>query len=58
MWESWKKIHPEIEGGGRVISLQLGSGSSIAAIKDGLLVDTSMGFSPLEGLVMSTRPGS
>jgi acetate kinase len=57
IWERWRKIHPEIEDGGRIITLQLGSGSSIAAIKDGLPVDTSMGFSPLEGLVMSTRPG-
>ena len=41
----------------RIISCHLGNGSSITAIKDGRSVDTSMGFSPLEGLVMGTRPG-
>ena len=40
-----------------VITLHLGNGSSIAAIKDGDSVDTSMGFTPLEGLVMGTRSG-
>jgi len=42
---------------GRVIIAHLGSGASIAAIKEGKSVDTSMGFTPLEGLVMSTRSG-
>ncbi|HVY66835.1 MAG TPA: acetate/propionate family kinase [Gammaproteobacteria bacterium] len=41
----------------RVLSLQLGQGCSIAALADGRPVDTSMGFTPLEGLVMGTRPG-
>lgn len=41
----------------KIISCHLGNGSSITAIKDGKSVDTSMGFSPLEGLVMGTRPG-
>lgn len=41
----------------RVITLQLGSGCSIAAIENGQPVDTSMGFSPLEGLMMATRSG-
>jgi acetate kinase len=40
-----------------VISLQLGAGCSITAIREGQAVDTSMGFSPLEGLVMATRSG-
>lgn len=40
-----------------VITLHLGSGCSAAAIRRGRSVDTSMGYSPLEGLVMSTRPG-
>lgn len=40
-----------------VITLHLGNGSSIAAIKGGNSVDTSMGFTPLEGLVMGTRSG-
>ncbi|MDI6756773.1 MAG: acetate kinase [Endomicrobiia bacterium] len=41
----------------KIISCHLGNGSSITAIKYGKSVDTSMGFSPLEGLVMGTRPG-
>ncbi len=57
MWQRWREIRPEVKGGGRVISLQLGSGCSITAIDQGMPVDTSMGFSPLEGLVMATRPG-
>jgi len=42
---------------GRVIIAHLGSGASMAAVKDGKSVDTSMGFAPLEGLVMGTRSG-
>jgi acetate kinase len=41
----------------RVITLQLGSGCSAAALLDGRPIDTSMGFTPLEGLVMGTRAG-
>lgn len=41
----------------RMITLHLGSGASMAAIRNGLVVDTSMGFTPLEGLVMGTRSG-
>jgi Acetokinase family len=40
-----------------LITLQLGNGCSAAAIQHGHSVDTSMGFSPLEGLVMGTRSG-
>jgi acetate kinase len=40
------------------ISCHLGNGQSICAIKDGISVDTSMGFTPLEGLPMGTRSGS
>ena len=43
--------------GSKVITCHLGNGCSITAIKDGLSYDTSMGFSPLEGLVMGTRSG-
>jgi acetate kinase len=42
---------------GRVIIAHLGSGASLVAVKEGKSVDTSMGFTPLEGLVMSTRSG-
>jgi acetate kinase len=41
----------------RIISCHLGSGSSIAAISGGRSIDTSMGMTPLEGLVMGTRCG-
>ena len=40
-----------------VISCHLGNGASITAIKNGQSIDTSMGFTPLEGLVMGTRSG-
>lgn len=41
----------------KLITLHLGSGASISAIKNGKSCDTSMGFSPLTGLMMSTRCG-
>ncbi|MFP5307460.1 MAG: acetate/propionate family kinase, partial [Gammaproteobacteria bacterium] len=41
----------------RVISLQLGNGCSAAAVDSGTPLDCSMGFTPLEGLVMGTRAG-
>lgn len=41
----------------KIITLHLGNGASMAAVKDGKVVDTSMGFTPLEGLVMGTRSG-
>jgi len=40
-----------------LITLQLGAGCSIAAIRDGQSIDTSMGLTPLEGLMMATRSG-
>lgn len=42
---------------GRVITCHLGNGSSLCAIKDGKCIDTTMGLTPLEGLVMGTRSG-
>jgi len=42
----------------RVVTCHLGSGSSLAAVQGGRCVDTTMGFTPLEGLVMATRSGS
>jgi acetate kinase len=42
---------------GRVIIAHLGSGASIVALQNGKSMDTSMGFTPLEGLVMSARSG-
>ena len=43
---------------GRLISAHLGAGCSLAAIRDGRSIDTTMGFTPLEGLVMASRSGS
>ncbi len=40
-----------------IISCHLGNGSSVAAIKGGVCIDTSMGLTPLEGLIMGTRSG-
>jgi acetate kinase len=42
----------------RIVSCHLGAGASLAAIRNGRSVDTTMGFTPLEGLVMATRSGS
>ncbi|WP_030165561.1 acetate/propionate family kinase [Spirillospora albida] len=42
----------------RMLICHLGSGASLCAVADGVSVDTTMGFTPLEGLVMGTRPGS
>ena len=41
----------------RAVSFHLGNGSSVAAVKGGVAIDTSMGFTPLAGLVMGTRSG-
>jgi acetate kinase len=57
LWRRWSQLHPDLPLGGRVITLQMGGGVSAAAIERGKPLDTSMGFSPLEGLVMGTRSG-
>jgi acetate kinase len=53
---------PELLGrepaGLRIVSCHLGAGASLCAICDGRSLDTTMGFTPLEGLVMATRSGS
>ncbi len=41
----------------KIVTCHLGNGGSMAAIKDGKVIDTTMGFTPLEGLVMGTRSG-
>lgn len=41
----------------KIITCHLGNGASVSAIKRGICIDTSMGFTPLEGLVMGTRCG-
>lgn len=47
-------VNPE---GQRIITCHIGNGGSIAAIKDGKCIDTTMGLTPLEGLMMGTRSG-
>jgi acetate kinase len=42
----------------RLVVAHLGNGASVSAVRDGLCVDTSMGFTPLEGLMMATRSGT
>ena len=44
--------------GKRIITCHLGNGSSLSAVKDGKCIDTSMGITPLEGVLMGTRCGS
>lgn len=57
MMERYAEISSVPVEGLKLITLQLGSGCSAAAIDGGRSVDTSMGFTPLEGLVMATRCG-
>jgi acetate kinase len=57
MWRRWCELYPSLPGGGRLITVQLGGGCSMTAHADGHPVENSMGFSPLEGLVMATRSG-
>ena len=45
-------------GNSKIITCHLGNGSSIAAVANGKSIDTTMGFTPLEGLLMGTRSGS
>ena len=42
----------------KIVTCHLGNGSSIAAVKGGKVIDTTMGFTPLDGLIMGTRSGS
>lgn len=47
-----------LTGARRIVTAHLGAGASLAAVVDGRSVDTTMGFTPLEGLVMATRSGT
>jgi acetate kinase len=51
------EVAPEIASG-RVIVAHLGSGASLCALKDGKSVDSTMGFTAVDGLCMGTRPGA
>ncbi len=53
----WRQLSGKAKADVRVITLHLGNGCSACAIVRGESVDTSMGFTPLEGLVMGTRSG-
>ena len=57
MVERFYAISGSDEYSSRVISLQLGQGCSMAAVRGRQPLETSMGFTPLEGLIMATRPG-
>ncbi|MBK5271455.1 MAG: acetate/propionate family kinase [Bacteroidia bacterium] len=57
LMETLKNINAKDESKGRIILAHLGNGASLAAVKDGRSLDTTMGFTPAGGLVMGTRPG-
>lgn len=52
-----KKAAELIGKKGKIITCHLGNGASIAAVDNGMCVDTSMGFTPLAGIIMGTRTG-
>jgi acetate kinase len=53
-----RHVGAELGADRRIVSCHLGSGASLCAISGGRSVDTTMGFTPLDGLVMATRSGS
>lgn len=59
---STRTLRPRLDGerrpSARIVVCHLGSGASITAVRDGRSIDTTMGFTPLEGLMMATRSGS
>jgi len=55
--EELTRIAGPVLAGGAVVMAHLGNGASLAAVKDGESVDTTMGFTPAGGIVMGTRPG-
>lgn len=57
LMETLKNIEGEDKSNGGIILAHLGNGASLAAVKDGKSMDTTMGFTPAGGLVMGTRPG-
>jgi acetate kinase len=56
---SWRfaQLHNKVRADYRMITCHLGNGCSVCAIEYGRSIDTSMGFTPLEGLIMGTRSG-
>ena len=57
LMEELKRIAGNETAQGKIILAHLGNGASIAAVKDGKSIDTSMGFTPASGLLMGTRTG-
>src|SRR5450631_1936808 len=57
LMEELARLGDPAAANGRVILAHLGNGASLAAVRDGKSIDTSMGFTPTAGLVMSTRSG-
>jgi acetate kinase len=55
--EELARLNDPTGANGRVILAHLGNGASLAAVRDGKSIDTSMGFTPTSGLVMGTRSG-
>jgi acetate kinase len=57
-WRRTIELMGHSSAGIRVVTCHLGAGASLAAVTEGRSVDTTMGFTPLEGLVMATRSGT
>jgi acetate kinase len=57
LMEELARVGGPAESGGRVILAHLGSGASLAGVREGRCLDTTMGFTPASGLVMGTRCG-
>jgi acetate kinase len=57
LMEELARVSGPEEARGRIILAHLGSGASLAAVRDGHSIDTTMGFTPASGLVMGTRTG-
>ncbi|MEO7485599.1 MAG: acetate/propionate family kinase [Ferruginibacter sp.] len=57
MMEELERVAGRDAAKGKIILAHLGSGASLAAVKDGKSIDTSMGFTPTSGLMMGTRTG-
>lgn len=57
LWNTYKKYIGGRYPNSKIITLHLGNGCSVTAISGGISIDTSMGFTPAEGLMMATRAG-
>lgn len=57
LWDSYTQYIGKPHSNSKIITLQLGNGCSMTAIKGGVSLETSMGFTPTEGLIMGTRSG-